>query len=220
MAILSERRADSPKGSTRYVRYRENMQASSGEDTVVPFPESRQERARQWRRISWAMAALFGTLPLMSRLFLGSWSFDGALGIAMLFVVLAAYFHLLSHKFRQLPDDATLLERGINHAREGRTDEAIHLFSRAIRLSPRLWQAHQYRGELYLLDPVTAKDALRDFNAAIEIAPAEAHLFTLRARANALLGDGGAARRDLETGARNQAGLYVVPKRIEGSPDE
>ena len=49
------------------------------------------DRARQWRRAALALAFLFGSMPLASKLFLGSWGFDGAPGIACLCLVVAGY---------------------------------------------------------------------------------------------------------------------------------
>ena len=51
-----------------------------------------------------------------------------------------------------------------------------------IRLNPRVWQAFQYRGELYLRLG-RAEAALRDFMEAIGLAPEEPHLRFLRDQA-------------------------------------
>jgi tetratricopeptide (TPR) repeat protein len=140
-------------------------------------------RARQWSRTAWTMAALFGSLPLASRLFLGSWSFEGAGGIAFLCLLLGTYWHIVARRHRTLPDPATRLEEAMEAARAGEVDRAIALLTREIRLSPELWQAYQYRGELYLLLPDCAQAALADFEAAMRLAPDEEHLRHLRDRA-------------------------------------
>ena len=136
------------------------------------------------------MALLFGSLPVACRIFVGAWGFDGAFEVACLCLVVGTYLHILSRRsLPAIPDDATLLDRAIRLAMEGRTDRGILLLTEAIRLSPRLWQAFQYRGELYLLEPGTWNAALDDFSEAIRLAPEEPHLYVLRGQAHRLLGD-------------------------------
>jgi cytochrome c-type biogenesis protein CcmH/NrfG len=155
-------------------------------------------RAKQLSRTAWALAILFGSLPLVSRVLLGVWTFEGAAGIAILLVMLGAYFHFRGWRhLRTIPDYATLLDRANRKAREGTNEAAIALLTKAIRLNPRLWQAFQYRGELYLwLQNSTA--ALADFAEAIRLAPKEPHLFMLRAEAYRHLGDEASATKDCE----------------------
>ena len=78
---------------------------------------------------------------------------------------------------------STLLERAGRLATSGRTARAIVVLTAVIRLSPKLWQAYQYRGELHLREgnPAAAAD---DFAEAIRLAPEELHLYLLRDRAN------------------------------------
>jgi tetratricopeptide (TPR) repeat protein len=172
------------------LRYRGNMSPSPEEETGSPTPLTRQARARQWSRTAWAMALLFASLPVACRLFVGAWGFDGAFEVSCFCLVLGTYLHLLSRRsLPALPDAATLLDRAIRLALEGRTDRAILLLTEAIRLSPRLWQAFQYRGELYLLEPETVAAALDDFTEAIRLAPEEPHLYALREQAHRLLED-------------------------------
>jgi hypothetical protein len=140
-------------------------------------------RARQWSRTAWALAALFASLPLASRLLLGSWAFEGAGGIAFLCFLFGAYWHILARRYRSLPDPAARLDEAIQAARSGELERAIALLTREIRLSPGLWQAYQYRGETFLLLPDGAPAALADFEAAIRLAPGEMHLIELRDRA-------------------------------------
>jgi tetratricopeptide (TPR) repeat protein len=142
------------------------------------------------------MAVVFGTLPLASRIFLGGWGFDGAAEIGCLCLIAGAYFHIVSRRFPAIPDPATILERAGEQAASGRADRAIALLTEGIRLSPQLWQAFQYRGELYLLQGEQADAALRDFSEAIRLAPSERHLYLLRARAYSLLGDESSAHSD------------------------
>jgi Flp pilus assembly protein TadD len=142
------------------------------------------------------MAAVFGSLPLASRIFLGGWGFDGAAEIACLCLIAGGYFHMVSRRFPAIPDPATTLERAGERASEGRSAQAIALLTEEIRLSPQLWQAYQYRGELYLQQGDRVEAALRDFSEAIRLAPREPHLYALRAYVYSLLGDEAAARSD------------------------
>jgi regulator of sirC expression with transglutaminase-like and TPR domain len=52
-----------------------------------------------------------------------------------------------------------------------------------------VWQAFQYRGELYLRQQAFDA-ALRDLNEAIRLAPEEPHLYVLRGQAQSLPGQG------------------------------
>jgi tetratricopeptide (TPR) repeat protein len=142
------------------------------------------------------MAAVFGSLPLASRIFLGGWGFDGAAEIGCLCLIAGAYFHIVSRRFPSVPDPATRLERAGERASAGRSDQAIALLTEEIRLSPQLWQAFQYRGELYLQRGDQVEAAVRDFSEAIRLAPKEPHLYGLRAYAYSLLGDESSSRSD------------------------
>ena len=153
----------------------------------------------QWSRTAFAIALVFGSLPVISRILLGDWEFETAAGIACLCVVLGVYFRIRDRRsFRTIPDPAAMLDQANQLASAGRIDRATARLTEAIRLSPRFWQAFQYRGELYLLQR-RADAALRDFDAAIELAPAEPHLYLLRAQAHLLLGDEGSSTSDFET---------------------
>src|ERR1039458_8898589 len=110
------------------------------------------------------MAVVFGSLPLASRIFLGGWGFDGAAEIGCVCLLVGAYFHIVSRRFPAVPDPATILERAGERASSGRSDQAIALLTAGIRLSPQLWQAFQYRGELYLRQDGQADAALQDFS--------------------------------------------------------
>jgi tetratricopeptide (TPR) repeat protein len=133
---------------------------------------------------------------------LGAWEFEEAFGVAGLCGLAAAYLRFASRKSAPpIPDPATLLDRAIEFASAGRSDRAVALLTKTIRLSPRLWQAFQYRGELYLAQPGSAAAALADFDAAVRLAPAEPRLYVLRAQAHAVLGDHDASRRDFGTAA-------------------
>lgn len=159
------------------------------------------------------MALLFASLPVVCRVFVGVWGFDGAFEISCLCLFLGTYFHILSRRsLPAVPDAATLLDRAIRVALNGQTAEAILLLSEAIRLSPRLWQAFQYRGELYLRQPEAVDAALRDFDEAIRLAPDEPHLYGLRAQAHNLRGDELSARSDYEMASRCPArdGIHPV----------
>ena len=146
------------------------------------------KQAHEWSRIAWAMAALFASMPAASKLFLGVWGFDGAAEIACLFLILGAYFHIMGRRrSRAIPDPASMLNQAIQLAVSGQIDEAIALLTETIRLSPHLWQAFQYRGELYL-QRQSFDAALRDLDEAIRLAPEEPHLYELRGQAQNLLG--------------------------------
>jgi tetratricopeptide (TPR) repeat protein len=146
-------------------------------------------RAREWSRTAFAMAVVFGSLPLASRLFLGNWGFDGAAEIGCLCLIAGIYFHIVSRRFPAVPDPATILERAGERASEGRSEQAISLLTEGIRLSPQLWQAFQYRGELYLRQGDRLDAALLDFSEAIRLAPQEPHLYLLRGHVYSILGD-------------------------------
>jgi len=102
-------------------------------------------------------------------------------------------------------DDAANLERALQLASAGQTDESIELLTRLIRQSPRLWQALQYRGQIHLQLGST-EEALHDLSQAIELAPEEAHLYALRSQARVLAGDEEGARRDWESAAALRQG--------------
>jgi tetratricopeptide (TPR) repeat protein len=169
-------------------------------------PQARY-RLEHWSRILWAMALLFGSLPVASRLLLGGWGFEAAAEIAILCAFLGTYFYIAGwRRFRTIPDAATMIEQALQLASTGETGEAIALLTHAIRLSPRLWQTYQYRGALHLAQPA-AEEALQDLAEAIRLAPMEPSLYWLRAQAYTLLGDASAAQRDQETAAALQAAI-------------
>jgi tetratricopeptide (TPR) repeat protein len=147
-------------------------------------------RARHWSRTAFAMAALFAAMAVGSRIVLGTWPFDGSLEISAVCLAVGAYFHITGRRQKPaLPDPAVLLDQAFELARSGRIDDAVALLTRAIRSSPHLWQALQYRGELYLAQQ-NLPAAAADFSEAIRLAPDEQHLYTLRERAS---GPAGAA---------------------------
>ena len=90
-----------------------------------------------------------------------------------------------------MPDAASMLHQAIQLASSGQIDAAIALLTETIRLSPQLWQAFQYRGELHLRQQ-SFDAALRDLDEAIRLAPEEPHLYVLRWQAQSLLGESGA----------------------------
>ena len=134
--------------------------------------------ARQCSRAAWALALLFGSLPLAGRLVLGSWEFVSAAEIACLLILAGTYFHVRSRRFATKPDPASLLDQANRLAAGGRLDRALAVLTRTIRQSPKLWQAYQYRGELRLRlgDRLLAA---QDFSDAIRLAPDEPHLHVL-----------------------------------------
>src|SRR5260370_42531414 len=101
----------------------------------MPAPHYRL-RARQWSRTAFAMAVVFGSLPLASRIFLGGWGFDGAAEIACLCLMAGAYFHIVSRRFPAVPGPATRLERAAACASSGHDDQAIGLVTQSILRIP------------------------------------------------------------------------------------
>jgi tetratricopeptide (TPR) repeat protein len=156
-------------------------------------------RIHQWRHAAWGMAILFASLPLASWLFLGGWGFPGASELAFLCAALGAYLEVRRRRWKALRDDAIALERALTLASEGETGRAAAVLTNTIRISPKLWQAYQYRGQLRLSEAEQWEAALSDFDAAIALAPDEAHLYALRSQAHRLLGEESAAQRDEET---------------------
>jgi tetratricopeptide (TPR) repeat protein len=87
-------------------------------------------------------------------------------------------------------------------AASGETDRALALLDEAVQLSPQLWQARQYRGQMRLAEPDAAESALNDFTEAIRLAPDEPHLYILRSYVFTVLGQDSSARAHLEAAAR------------------
>jgi hypothetical protein len=56
-----------------------------------------------------------------------------------------------------------MLDEAIRLVASGETDRGLALLDDALRLSPRLWQARQYRGQMRLGEPDAAESALQDF---------------------------------------------------------
>jgi tetratricopeptide (TPR) repeat protein len=183
--------------------YGESMPGPQHDEDVEPPADVWPSRARQWCRAALALALVFGSLPLASKLIMGNWGFDDAPGIACLFLVAAVYLYLAG-RVRQppIPDSATILGEAIRVAASGETDRGIALLNEAFRLNPRLWQAREYRGQIRLGESAAAESALQDFTDAIRLAPAEPHLYILRSHVFTLLGRESAARADLDTAAR------------------
>ena len=195
-------------------RYGENMPApvDDDEEHEEPIAGESASQARRWSRAALALALLFAGLPVVGVLFLGSWEFDGSLGIACLCLIAAAYLYLAGRPSRPpLPDPSTVLEEAIQLAASGEIDRAIQLLDEVLRLSPRLWQARQYRGQMRPVEPDTAETVLQDFTDAIRLAPEEHHLYVLRSHIFTLLGRYSSARADLETAARLRRDTEAAP---------
>jgi tetratricopeptide (TPR) repeat protein len=168
-----------------------------------PTSDSWGSQARRWGRAALALALLFASLPLAGKLFFGGWGFDGAAGIAFLFLSVAAYLYFVGRTGRpSIPDSASILDEAIRRAAAGDSSGALALRTDLLWLDPRLWQAWQYRGQIRLGEPEGAESALQDFTEAIRLAPGEPHLYVLRSYAFSLLGRDAPARDDLETAAR------------------
>ena len=181
-----------------------------------PSSNTSADRARQWRRTALGMAILFASLPVIGRLLLGSWGFDGAPSVAALCLLAAAYLSFAGRKRRPpIPDSATILDQAIEQAAAGETERALALLDEALRLDRRLWQARQYSGQVLLGKPGAAQAALDDFTAAIRLAPGEPHLYVLRSHVHTLLGCDAAAQADLDTAARLSRGGGAVASTPE-----
>lgn len=165
------------------------------------------------------MSLLFGSLPVASRIFLGAWGFEGAAEISILGLILGTYFYIADRRsFPAIPDAAAMMDHAIRLAALGRTDAAIALLTKVIRLSPRVWQAYQYRGEVYLWRQGSASKALPDFTEAIALAPEEPHLYWLRGQAYRQLGAEAAALRD-DVAAATLSGKEEHPSRAPELPE-
>ena len=133
---------------------------------------------RQWSRAAWALALLFGSLPIVARLVFGTWEFIAAGEMACLLLMAGTYFHVRSRRYVTKADPATLLDQASRLAVNGEIDKAVALLTRIVRQNPKLWQAYQYRGELRLR--IGQFDlAAQDFSKAIRLAPDEPHLRVL-----------------------------------------
>ncbi len=133
-------------------------------------------KARQWSRSALALAALFASLPVAGRIVLGTWSFDGATGVAAICFIVGIYLHLVGRRGSPaLPDPAAMLEEAIQLVAEGKIAKAIRLLTRAHRFSPDFWQAIELRGKLYLATG-RIDAAIADFTAASALAPGEPQL--------------------------------------------
>ncbi len=187
--------------------------------TPQPHPLS---ATRQWSNSAFAMALLFATLPVVARLALGAWDFQEGFGLGLLCLGLAGYLRLRERRRSTDPDPATNLDHAIRMAMAGEFSDSADLLTRTLRQNPRLWQAYQYRGEVYLRQPGAAGAACQDFTEAIRIAPREAHLYVLRSMAHRLLGNGEAAQFDEEM-AKSLGYIppVIAPPNVssEGTPE-
>src|SRR5438477_528691 len=63
-----------------------------------------RSRTRQWSRTAFALAALFASFPLVARVLLGVWTFEGATGIAGMWLAIGVYLHIRSRRVKPAPD--------------------------------------------------------------------------------------------------------------------
>jgi tetratricopeptide (TPR) repeat protein len=136
-------------------------------------------RYRQWSRTAFALAALFASFPIVGRIVLGEWAFEGSTGIAGLWLAVGAYLHVRSRRVKAAPDPSAMLDEAVRRASIGETEGAVKMLDRAIRENPWFWQAYQCRGEIRFAAGDMA-GAIADFDEAIRLAPGEAHLRELR----------------------------------------
>jgi cytochrome c-type biogenesis protein CcmH/NrfG len=145
-----------------------------------------RERLRQWSRTAFALAALFASFPIVGRVLLGEWTFEGATGIAGLWLAVGVYLHIRSRRVLPVPDPAAMIDEALQIFSSGESARAVALLDRAIRQNPRFWQAYQCRGE-FRAQTGDVGGALADLDEAIRLAPDEAHLYALRSQAESLL---------------------------------
>lgn len=136
-------------------------------------------KLRQWSRTAFALAALFASFPIVARVVLGEWAFEGAGGIAGLWLAAGSYLYVRSGRVKPAPDPSAMLDEAVRLVSIGDTERATKLLNRAIRENPWFWQAHQCRGEIRFGIGDT-EGALADLDVAIRLAPGEAHLRELR----------------------------------------
>jgi tetratricopeptide (TPR) repeat protein len=197
------------------------MPVPQDDEDVEPPTDASAARVRQWWRAALALALIFASLPLASELFLGSWRFDGALDIACLCMLAAAYLYFVERDRRpQTPDSATILDKALQLAARGATGRGLALLDKALRLDPGLWQAWEYRGQMHLGEPHGAESALEDFTEAIRLAPDEPHLYILRSHILTLLGQDSSAQADLEAATRDNLDMQTRLKKLIEATDD
>lgn len=125
---------------------------------------------------------------MTARIVLGDWAFEGAGGLAGLWLAGGVYCHIRGRRLKTAPDPAATLDEVLALAAAGRMEDALPIVDRTIAENPRFWQAYQCRGELRLLMG-DASAALADFDAALRLAPDEPHLREWRSRAGEQLGE-------------------------------
>jgi tetratricopeptide (TPR) repeat protein len=145
-----------------------------------------RSRWLQWSRTAFALAALFASFPLTARVVLGEWAFEGAGGIAGLWLAAGVYLYIRGRRLKAAPDPAAMLDDAIHLAGLGETARALTVLNRAIAENPWFWQARQCRGEMRL-QLGDAETAIADFDEAIRLAPEEPHLRERRAHAEDLM---------------------------------
>jgi tetratricopeptide (TPR) repeat protein len=138
-------------------------------------------RARwlQWSRTAFALAALFASFPITARLVLGEWAFEGAGGIAGLWLAGGVYCVIRGRRLRPSPDPAAMLEEAIRLLSVGDTSRALRVLNRTVAENPWFWQAFQYRAQIRLHGG-EFDAAIADLDEAIRLAPDEPHLLELR----------------------------------------
>jgi tetratricopeptide (TPR) repeat protein len=156
------------------------------------------------------MAALFASLPVAGRLLLGTWGFEGSTALACLCLILGTYLHFVGRRNAPaLSDPAGMLDEAMQLVAAGQTKQAMRLLTRVIRLSPRFWQALQWRGQLFLAMGDSGA-ALADLSNAIALAPGEPQLYNLRGQAYGAAGDLESAQRDYQTAASLQGRVSLT----------
>ncbi len=88
-------------------------------------------------------------------------------------------------------------DKGVEYRRQGRFDDAIAQFTKAIELDPNLAEAYFNRGNIYaiLLD---LQRAVEDYSEAIRLNTEDANVYANRARAYTMLSSDQEAEQDIE----------------------
>jgi tetratricopeptide (TPR) repeat protein len=106
-----------------------------------------------------------------------------------------------------------------NHAPpESTVQFAVHAYTAAITLNPKLAEAYLERGRVRSYGTTTLREAVRDYSAAIELKPTLTDAYILRAMAALKLGDVDGAWADVETALRqdnHHAGAYRLRARLK-----
>jgi len=102
----------------------------------------------------------------------------------------------------EMRDEASVLKaQALDAQREGKLQESLDLFTKAIKLNPRAGLLYATRAQV-LLDMKKPNAAIRDCDKAVKIAPDSAKGYKVRGKAQRALGNYAAALRDIQQGQK------------------